>query len=394
MKKLILIALMLVPMVVLAQGADLQLDTGAAKDAGAGSAAVDDIDAGGFIADRTDEQPAGAADQDAANNREAAQPAGEDERAAKADEQAMGSDKQGGDEPVIVEPSQADADDGIDYPIAQLGDCDSPEACQTYCENPDNFDACLQYGLDQGMYPKEQEKMAQDVLNGNGPNDCQGSQCIDTCSDTANGQQCVAFAYERGAMSDAERQGAEAVLDGGGPGGCTQKDGCQAYCENPINGQECVEFAVAEGLMSEQDVGRVEQLRNEGGPGGCQGERQCQAYCAEPQNEQDCLQFAVDHGLDVVVVDEVQRQSAAGEQIERSDQVNTTTDAAAQTSASSEPVMVLDDETGLMVEVQLQELIDAVTDFTGPSGCTGTLGECRDFCDQSENAEECRPYAG
>ena len=319
----------------------------------------------------------------------------------------------------------------IEYPIEELGYCDSAEDCQVYCDDIANYDACLAYGVANRMYLPARERMAQAVLEGDGPNECLGSACTQTCESVSTRLMCVEFAAENGDIEEEELEVLEELLDEGGPGGCVTEEECEAYCAEEAHVKECIDFAVEHGLMEETERERVEELRSDGpggcrgeieceaycaietnfdecmrfaiehglmtpeeeeyvydlhlqtldGPGGCRGEIECEAYCAVVSHEQECLQFALDNRLDVAVealgVDRVQ-----------------TRDTQSVDTQSIEYIIVEDPETGGEMRVYLEDLIDdADREFIHPEGCD-TIDECRDFCDLPENKDECLPFAG
>ncbi len=319
----------------------------------------------------------------------------------------------------------------IDYPIEELGFCDSAQDCQNYCDDAANYEDCLAFGVANGMYPPGPQQMAEAVLGGEGPEGCEGSTCAQVCDSTTNGQACAEFAHESGAMDEEELEATEAVLEQGGPGGCVTETQCNTYCAAPENAQECLDFAVEHGLVSEQERERVEALQ-QGGPGGCVGEKECHAYCSQDQNIKECMLFAQEHGLmseeDQQHVQDLHLETLNGpggcqsdiecynycsepqheqeclqfaldNEIEVVTQMLTTEsvqsdDADTQTTDVSDVITVVDPETGKSMQVRLEDLLDEDMELSDhPAGCS-TREECREYCELPENRDDCLPFSG
>ncbi len=330
------------------------------------------------------------------------------------------------------------------YPIESLGYCDSEEDCQNYCNNIQNYQACLAFGISNRMYSPEREQVAVAVLDGDGPNDCRGPDCVDVCDAAAARNECVEFAADLGQLGPREYAVMLNVLEGGGPGGCVLSQECEDYCAIAANEQECIDYAIDAGLMAEQDRIRVERLRVDGpggcqgeracalycaveehveecvlfavefelvapemaefaaslhlddldGPGGCRGDRECSLYCMGVEHQQECLQYALDHGVeaavDAVDPDRGQLINVVDRGRDNPERQNPNI----REPAAPDYIMMMDPETGVEVRVYLEDLINAADRvFVHPVGCT-TVDECRSYCDLPENRAECKPFAG
>src|SRR3989304_5264788 len=68
----------------------------------------------------------------------------------------------------------------ISFPVKELGNCTSKEACRVYCDNPDNFKACFSFAKKNNLTTKTDadltedqiEKFAQNIKSGNTPGSC------------------------------------------------------------------------------------------------------------------------------------------------------------------------------------------------------------------------------
>lgn len=260
--------------------------------------------------------------------------------------------------------------DDITFPIDELGGCESEAACFSYCESPDNYDACMAFAADNGLAEEEeieQYEQVKEALNEGGPGGCDSHEsCESYCSVVENLDECIAFGEEHGIMDDVELEEARKVqqaLEGGAqlPGGCTGKDACEAYCEDPANMEECFAFAQAVGFIDEEEAeeaqAAMELMQSGETPGGCTSHESCEAYCEDPANMDECLDFGVKAGF--MSQEEADHIKEQGEMFEdHGDRPN----------------------------------IDEDGNFVGPGGCLNE--ECQTYCSDPENDDECREFFG
>lgn len=249
----------------------------------------------------------------------------------------------------------------IDYPIDALGGCENQEACFNYCEDPENFDACMAFAQENELLEEEQieqYKTAESVLTQNsGPGGCADQASCETyCDEIVHMEECLAFARDNGMMSEEELAEASQVLTAlqSGltlPGGCSSEESCDAYCGDMAHMEECLSFGQAAGILSEEELSQAQQmltiLQTTGTPGGCLSQESCDAYCADEANVEECVSFAVEAGF--------------------------------MTSEEAQQVR----ERGTMEREE----------FIGPGGCTGEES-CRAYCQLEEHREECGNFFG
>ncbi len=253
----------------------------------------------------------------------------------------------------------------ISYPIAELDNCDSQEACFAYCDEPDHFDACIAFAdandlltdEDIQKYETAEEALAQ---NG-GPGGCTDqAACEAYCSDVNHMEECLTFASENHLMSEEELAQATQVLtaiQGGAtlPGGCTDQETCEAYCSDTDHMDECLDFGVAAGMMTTEQAGQIKEqgtsMEDFVGPGGCDSEEACSVYCMEEANREECEAFFGDMG-------------EAPEGVE---------------DGYDEGQEEYDEE--------------YQSSFVGPGGCTGEEA-CMSFCLDPANQETCASFFG
>lgn len=128
-------------------------------------------------------------------------------------------------------------------------------------------------------------------------------------------------------------------------GSCASKQACKIYCDNPEHKEACFAYAETHGLMNKAKVNIARLIANKQGPGGCSGKEECRTYCAEETHREECFAFAVQNGL-------------------RSPE-----------------------------DAQRNQNFQAILKSEGgPGGCTQTK-ECKQYCADPANTEECREFA-
>ncbi|MBI2004977.1 hypothetical protein HYS79_02340 [Patescibacteria group bacterium] len=241
------------------------------------------------------------------------------------------------------------------FPIAELGGCTSKAECKTYCDQPDNRDACIAFAEEHNLMQKDEIAAARSfvkkVQNGEGPGGCATkSECQNYCAQAEHRKECVAFALENGLRpppaAEQHRQNenqskiVRILRETTGPGGCTTQGECKTYCSAEENHEECVQFAKDYDLMSAKEAEHARALVGKLGPGDCRGE-ECKVYCAKEENREECVAFALKNGL------------ITKERADREENLRT---------------------------------------MEGPGGCQG-IAACREYCANPEHQGECRAFA-
>jgi len=199
----------------------------------------------------------------------------------------------------------------LEYPIKELGGCESAEACKTYCDESANIERCVSFAETKGLLTKGEiergRKFAEIVKSGGGPGGCKTeASCKDYCSEVGRLNECVAFAENSGLVSGAELEEMKkiqsAVKRGTKfPGNCTNRAVCELYCKTPEHADECVTFAKEVGFISEEESKEMEKIlplmRSGQMPGGCTSKELCEAYCDDEGNFDECVAFAQKAGL-------------------------------------------------------------------------------------------------
>ena len=244
----------------------------------------------------------------------------------------------------------------IQYPVAELGNCESRGTCKAYCDKTENMQACIAFAKKNRLMPtKEIEKAEKFIAAGaKGPGGCSGKgECEAFCDSIEHIDECVAFAEKNDLMPAHELEEAKkiqsAIQRGVRPPACKDKRSCDTYCSQADHMEECITFAEAAGFMQAEELGEAkkvlgaiqrgvkppacrgkeecdvycseeshfeecvvfaeaagfmkpeeaEMARKTGGkgPGGCRGKGECEAFCGNPANQDACFSFAKEHGL-------------------------------------------------------------------------------------------------
>ena len=349
----------------------------------------------------------------------------------------------------------ADAEKNIQFPVAELNNCNSKEECKAYCDNPENMSACVAFAEKHGLMSKKEVERARkfEVLEQrDGPGGCTDHKsCEAYCSDVNNIDECVAFAEEHGLMDEKELDEAKkvrtAIRNGVKfPGGCTSKESCEAYCSDDANVDECLAFAEASGFIPPEELENAKKviplikrgetpggcrskeqceafcsneananecadfaeragfikpeeaeiLRKTGGrgPGGCQGKEQCEAFCSNEDNAQVCVDFAERHNL----ISEERRQNidqARNHFKEAITKAPASVVSCIESSASADVIEKIKTNDKFLAPRELAEKIKTCFETNipkGPGGCN-SKDSCEAFCSDENNREECFSFA-
>ena len=194
----------------------------------------------------------------------------------------------------------------IDYPVAELGNCQDKEDCRQYCDVLSNTEDCLNFAETHQLFTTVELQEARKVVNAlkqgaQTPGNCQNkTECDVYCNQRDHIRECFNFAKKAGLIPSEELEQAEKSIPlieaGESPGGCVTKEECDAYCSKDENKEECMNFAIKAGLMSQEEAERYKKTGGKG-PGGCQSREECDAFCNDPANQQTCFEFGREHGL-------------------------------------------------------------------------------------------------
>lgn len=293
----------------------------------------------------------------------------------------------------------------IQYPVAELGNCQDEASCKTYCDEPDNLPACLDFAKANNLMSEEEMAMAEKfaAAGGTGPGGCTGKdECENYCNDISHINECIAFAEENDLMGPAELAEAkkvQAALNRGvkPPSGCNSKASCDSYCEEPENMEECITFAQEAGFLEGkelEDAQKMLQAVKRGvTPPPCRGKEACDEYCGQPDNMEVCMNFAIEAGF----MSEEEKEGAQKmlEALRRGVKPlpckgKEDCDAYCGQEENFEECMNFAVAAGFMSEEDA--VMARKTGGKGPGGCQGKE-ECESFCSNPDNQETCFNFA-
>src|SRR3989338_10467137 len=105
----------------------------------------------------------------------------------------------------------AQEEPAVEFPVAELGNCQSKEECHAYCDEVEHIEQCVNFAERHGLMKGGELEEAKKVVS-------------------------------------ALRQGAQL------PGGCRNKEECEVYCKDGAHIEECIAFAEAAGFMSPEEL--------------------------------------------------------------------------------------------------------------------------------------------
>src|ERR1035437_7307918 len=221
--------------------------------------------------------------------------------------------------------AQAVVSNDVQYPILELGNCQSKNACKVYCDNPKNSDACLAFAGQHNLMSPEELANAKKFQDTGmvGPGGCKGQvACEQYCSSSTHLEECTTFGQKNGMMSDQQLQDSEKVLaaikNGLKPPTCAGTEQCNAYCSNPLHMEECMTFSLAAGIVPDNQKIQMQKtldaIKLGAKPPACQpnppsdqlgqsgqtnqssnGLPMCDEYCGTHQEE--CMSFSLATGM-------------------------------------------------------------------------------------------------
>ncbi|MES2006683.1 MAG: hypothetical protein V4436_01080 [Patescibacteria group bacterium] len=150
----------------------------------------------------------------------------------------------------------------LTFPIAELGGCDSKDACRLYCEADANKDACLTYAQKVGLMSKEKLAAAKKIIKKEGPGGCNSKEaCKAYCEDSSNQDECLSFAEENKVISEEKVAFIKRIVKGEAPGACKSAETCKMYCEDSSHRDECRTFAEENGLVRKTGSSTMERVK-------------------------------------------------------------------------------------------------------------------------------------
>jgi hypothetical protein len=329
--------------------------------------------------------------------------------------------------------AMAQSPDDVQYPVAELGNCESREACHEYCNIEENHLACIEFAKSEKIYSNEKadrmaelEKFKQGMESAfkDTPGGCVAPrECDAYCRIEDHLDECLAYSVKIGHTTQEEVGKIKEKANKGGPGGCKSKETCKNYCQMPKNRSQCNQFLVDEGKLTpeeaqfaEEAMREAEELKNqkpaevnqekaaeilktEAGPGGCKNVQECSKYCGGPEHMEECLSFAQKKNLiDPENLEKVKKLMSMGGPGGCRGQEECK--AYCDNEEHRDECMNFSLQAGTMTQEQydrmnkLREMMDKTSrpKIAPPGGCK-TDEECNQYCSNSSHIEECIDYA-
>ena len=290
----------------------------------------------------------------------------------------------------------------VSYPIAELGNCRDQQECYWYCEVPRNKPACWAYGefssegdvlglhtgRDAAIESRAEELGIEfPVVELGG---CESaSECRAYCDVAENREDCVDFAdqynFSLGRHRGNRPGNARILTFAREELGCSSVSECRAVCDEPVNQSTCEEFGAAYGLKRSERMERVHVRSQEltellMDVLSCESKQTCREACDE--NRSVCQEI-VDDYRDVKRQELIDKAADAKQNRQRG---SCDSDASCRAYCDEHP-----EECAGKLTIQHEDVLGASTgdmsleivesdDYLGPTGCD-TVGACRLYCE-------------
>lgn len=288
----------------------------------------------------------------------------------------------------------------IQYPVKELGNCENQTACRSYCDKPENINACVNFAEKNNMMPKEEIDMAKKFIaaGSTGPGNCKTKDSCETyCNDINNIDACISFAEKNGLMPEKDlaeaKQVQAAIAKGVKPPACGNKKTCDVYCEDMDHMEECITFGQAAGFLQGKELEDAQKIlaaiKKGVKPPPCKGKDACDEYCSDPNNMETCMNFAMEAGFmtDEEKANSQKMLSALKKGVKLpACKGKEECDVYCSQDAHFEECTNFAEAAGFMNSEEVA--MARKTGGKGPGGCKGK-DECEAFCNNPNNQETC-----
>lgn len=186
-------------------------------------------------------------------------------------------------------------------------------------------------------------------------------------------------------------------------GNCTSKDNCREYCAVTANMTACLDYAQTHNLMGADEIAKARKMANlaqAGGPGGCKDKDSCAAYCESTTDHLDeCLAFAEKNGLvsqnQLTEMLRIQTALKAGANMPGGCKNKAECKAYCSNTSNIEECVNFAEQSGMIQGEKLEEVkkvMSFIKNGEMPGGCT-TKESCKTYCDDSAHVLECVGFA-
>ena len=305
---------------------------------------------------------------------------------------------------VLIFSSAIAAMENINYPVEELGGCQSESDCKAYCDKSENGEACLDFAQKNNLMSDQEVKLARKFLKGNadGPGGCKTKDsCEEYCNSIDHIDECISFAEKNDLIPPEELEEAKkvqaAIARGAKPPPCGNKKSCDVYCDDPEHMEECITFGIEAGFIQGkelEDVQKMLQAVKRGvKPPPCKGKKACDEYCSSPDNMEVCMNFAMEAGFmnEQEKADSQKMLQAIRKGVKPPNcKGKEECDAYCGSEGHFEECANFAVAAGFMNEKDAE--MARKTGGKGPGGCKGK-NECENFCNNPDNQETCFNFA-
>jgi hypothetical protein len=292
----------------------------------------------------------------------------------------------------------------VQYPVQELGGCQNKTACQTYCDKPENMEACLDFAERNNLMSQEEIEQAKKFIaaGSEGPGGCQTKDsCEEYCNDISHIDECISFAEKNDLIPPEElaeaKQVQAAIKKGVKPPACGNKKACEVYCDNPEHMEECISFAKEAGFLQGKELEDAQKMlaavKKGITPPPCHGKEECDVYCGDPDHMEACMTFAMEAGFmtEQEKADAEKMLQAIKKGVKPPNcQGKEECDVYCSTEEHFEECLNFAEAAGFMSPEDAA--MARKTGGKGPGGCRGK-DECEAFCNNPENQETCFNFA-
>lgn len=283
-----------------------------------------------------------------------------------------------------------------EYPVPELGNCQSKEECRVYCDKLENLESCLEYGKKHQLLNEEKIVKAEIMaILGikQGPGNCRTlSECRNYCNDFNHLEECFNFAKDNQLTAECEVEKINKMIstikEGINPPNCFGKEDCLSYCLAPENLDQCLYFAQSAGLLTKEQALLIRKTGGKG-PGQCQGEESCKLYCDDPAHMEECFNFAIDNGFITEEEKEEAFEIKALAEQGGPGQCQGIKECSEYCSKEENLKECLEFtfNSGIISEEEKEEA-EKIIEEGGPGGCKNKKG-CKNYCENVDNMKEC-----
>jgi len=310
----------------------------------------------------------------------------------------------------LVSNTLAQADQDIQYPVPQLGNCKNESDCRLFCDDSKNLEACLDFAEQHDLIPEDELEQGKRFLaaGSKGPGGCTSKDsCEAYCNDISRINECVAFAEKNGLMPPEELKEAkqiQAAMAKGlkQPGNCRNKQECDNYCNDPNHIEECIAFGEEAGLIPPDEIEDarkvLEAVKRGARPPPCRGRQACDSYCSQPENMEECITFGEAAGF--IPPNEIEDAKKMLQAVKRGVKPppcrgKKECDNYCSQPENMEGCMTFAIAAGFMPPEEIEnakKMLEALKKGVKPPACKGRE-ECDVYCAEDEHLEECMNFA-